>query len=345
MNTQVDYRVFREAAGPTDGGPTDGGPTDGGPTDGVLTPYTFDGVKTSEEAIKEYIQDIPRYVGDRVPNVLERSRTVLRHHSNYFHIESFLFNLHKFFTSNDWGLGGLFSAMRSDRIMAFLIGPVTGAVRFSKENTIKKQILFKKVGEKTVAFIINVTGSDKMHNDASHVHTPINDIFKNKIFIVNYTTATRGQKVVVKCYNIDSSPDETIKDESRLTWPTGITHSDNLTVTGIKEILGRSNSVFAIDPNILADGTTIEWFGNSGTNIDEIDKIVKRIVDKETSDLALPITYGSAAVSSGGNKVKKIKSNFQKRRRSRRYRLNTTRKLKKRARKTSCRRRVHSYKK
>jgi len=338
-------------------------------TGGVLTQYTYNRHKLKK--IKPYIRGIPQYIGNTVPNILRRSRTTLQ--TNYMYFTSFLYYFSKYGTDNNWVLGGLITSMSSSES-----GKIHTATQLYAKGSIKKQFICKRVG-KLVVVLFNVTDSNKMYNDGK-ISKSINEIFKNKIFIVDYSTATPGQNVVVKCYNIDTTEDTDMVDplDQNSYNPTPKTE---LTVEGIDEILGQGRNELTADPNfVYSTYTVVEWF-DGGKSIFSINIIVDDILARQTLgsvsqttpslNLAstLTQTYSipgpgpgynidhrnsrgkysvyekKAAVSSGGNGVKKIKSKFQKRRRSRRYRLNTTRKLKKRAHKTSRRRRVHSYKK
>lgn len=293
---------------------------------------------------QKYFEEMPIYPGPVITPMLKRS-TQLTHRENtfnFFNFSEFLYQLFSYGIDNQWVLACL------DR--EFLL-------EFGVKDIIlcKKKILCKKING-VVVFIISVTGSNK--KDA--YRRPINDLFKNRIFF--YRRISSGDHVInhVRCFNFERV-DETQEFMGNTSF---------LTLEYISKLLSdRFVEYDVIDPNKVTDRNTVVDFSDGSKKISEIDNIIQEITAEnplafnvtEEPSLKLPYTDSltedsrvmlkmlekrtNASPSIGGNGMKKIKSKFQKRRRSRRYRLNTTRKLKKRARKTSRRRRVHSYKK
>jgi len=314
-------------------------PVETGETGGELTQYAIEALSPSTNKIIRYFNIIPVYNGNIIPNVLNRTRTLLPNDYKYLYFSEFLFYLSQYGEENTWIVACILSLTRPTEPF----GIVTAAARTFGEGTINKQIICKRVGN-TVVCIINVTNSEKRYGEVSLHH-----LFQDKILKIDYPTSTAtaaDSPPVVKVYGTDGTQDTNIVDPPTL--------PDNpkpaqLTVSGLEKILAPKRTIVVADPNkVLYKETRIVGFGNK--TISEINDIVKRIIPTQALDSSAPAPAPASnsvpEVPSGGNRMKKTKSKLKKRRRSRRHRPNNTRKLKKRAHKHSRRRSVRScYKK
>lgn len=305
-------------------------------TGGKLKEHVIGAINPSPRKISLYFNVIPDYNGNTIPTELRRTITFRPNDYNYLYFSDFLSYLSRYGNENTWIVAGLLSLTRTSEPG----GVITAGIRTIGEGNLNKQIICKRVGT-TVVCIINVTDSIKMYDGVS-----LNHLFQDKILTIDYTTSTAADSPpVVKVYGTDGSQDTSIVDPQTL--------PDNptpklLTVSGLEKILGDGRFITVADPNkVTNDYTRIVGFEDK--TISEIDEIVKQIIPPKALESSAPAPESvpkDSVVASGGNRMKKTKSKLKKRRRSRRHRPNNTRKLKKRAHKTSRRRSVRScYKK
>ena len=299
-------------------------------TGGELKEHVIGAITPSPEKISRYFNEMPDYNGNTIPTELRRTITFRPNEYNYFYFSEFLYWLEQYGKENTWIVAGLLSLTRISEPG----GVITAALRTTREGNLNKQIICKRV-RTTVVCIINVTDSEKMYDGAS-----LHNLFQGKILTIDYPTSTAAESPpVVKVYGTDGSQDASIVDPQTL--------PDNpnpnlLTVSGLAKIIAPIRGITVADPNEVLDvNTRIVGFENK--TISEIDEIVQKIISPQTLDSSAPAPDSMHVYSSGGNRMKKTKSKLKKRRRSRRHRPNNTRKLKKKAHKTSRRRSVRSY--
>jgi hypothetical protein len=307
---------------------------------GKLKHYATGKSDPSPLEISLYFDGIPNYIGNTIPTVLNRTRTLLPNDYNYLFFSEFLYCLKWYGKEDTWIVAGLLSLTRSSEPG----GIFAGIARTFREGTIKKQIICKRLMN-TVVCIINVTDSEK-----SHGGVPLNELFKGKILTIYYPPSTKGNNAdsfIVKVYSYSN---EGIQEDTNIMDPPTLLDNPTpklLTVSGLEKIIAPSRGIVAADPNKVLDVNT-RIVGFEYKTISEIDDIVQKIISPQALDSSAPAPAPDSVTvdSSGGNRMKKTKSKLKKRRRSRRHRPNNTRKLKKRAHKTSRRRSVRScYKK
>ena len=116
---------------------------------GTLKIYT----KTSSVKFSGYIDQMLRYTGRNITNILNRGNKSIND-TNYYFVSRFLEKLcSKYRNNSSWIMAGLLTGTKPNE-------------------PVKKQILLKKINNRLIAAIINITESEK---------PGLNDKYKNKI--------------------------------------------------------------------------------------------------------------------------------------------------------------------
>jgi len=285
--------------------------------DPALTQYVI-GRKNNQE----YISEIPEYNGNVIPTTLKKVSMFSSFESNYQGLKSFLENLGKYDSSDEWVVAGLLAGMD---ILVDLeevggLGAFTAPVkafRKSINNKLTKQILCKRYGNKVV-FLINVVESGK---------SGLNEMFSKKIMIM--TLPPSHSSPIPLAVHADGFVNPPLPvyyyhvgvDEQ------GEPIEENIDIGEYIYLIERRLSdrpIFVIDPNKLKDNrVTVEWFGNMPLNA--INHLIQRSGILDDSPPPPRTNIGTNIVTNIGGKSRYSKKRVTKRRKPTKHRKSTKR--------------------
>ena len=203
---------------------------------GTLEIYT----KTSSVNFSGYIDQMPRYTGRNITNIL--TRTNQRIGTNYYSFIDFLRKLCRPPPSSSWFIAGLLT----DHVSSY--NPL------KTHEPVKKQILFKKINSTAIAAIINITGSSESKKPG------LNDKYKNKIIFFQCPIG------VMYMYDV-SFEGGTINSVGPPKIGNAITNIINSLST---------NPSYVVDPNkVDVESTIVDWF--DGKSMTQIESVIKQI--------------------------------------------------------------------
>jgi hypothetical protein len=209
--------------------------------DGTLKTYT----KTSGVIFSGYIGKMPSYTGRHITNILNRGNNSIND-TKYYSFTDFLVELCNLHYSSSWFIAGL------------LTNHITLTPKlFKKQVLVNKQILFKKINDRAIAAIINITGSEK---------PGLNDKYKNKIIFF--------QCPIDVMYMYD------VSFEGGKIEPVGPPKIGNI-ITNFTTSVSQNFS-YVVDPNkVGVESTMVDWFG--GKSMGQIEDVITKITGQLTA--------------------------------------------------------------
>lgn len=202
-------------------------------------------IKTNDDDFRGYIVKMPTYTGRNITNILNRGNNSIDDTKYYF----FTVFLEKLCSSYRYN---------SPWIMAGLLTNNVWHNPFTRKphEPVKKQILLKKINDRLIAAIINITESEK---------PGLNDKYKNKIIFFECSIR------VMYMYDV-SFEGGTINS-------VGLPKIGNA-ITNFTKSLSTSPS-YVVDPNKVVESTSVDWF--DGKSMTQIESAINLIKDSLTS--------------------------------------------------------------
>lgn len=199
-------------------------------------------IKTNDDDFMGYIGKMPKLDGTHIINILTRTNQHIG--TNYYFFTEFLEKLcSKYSNNSPWIMAGLLT----DHMIR-------------TPELVKKQILLKKINNRLIAAIINITGSSESKKPG------LNDKYKNKIIFFECPIR------VIYVYDVIFSGSTIV--------PVGPPKIGNV-ITNIINSLS-TNFTYVVDPNKVDNfDLIVDWFGEK--SIREIDRVITTIT--------VPLTY------------------------------------------------------
>ena len=205
--------------------------------------------KTSSDNFSGYIYQMPSYTGSNIINILNRENNSINY-DNYYYFTEFLEELCKSHYSSSWFIAGLLTEP------IFRIPKI-----FKQQILVDKQILFKKINDRAIAAIINITGSSESKKPG------LNDKYKNKIIFFQCPIG------VMYMYDVSF--------EGGKINPVGPPKIGNVITNFITSL--SKNFSYVVDPNKVdvVESTIVDWF--DGKSMGQIEGVITEITCQLTA--------------------------------------------------------------